>query len=101
MGETVSLTAPDGHRLDAYRAAPSGNPKGGVVVIQEIFGVNDHIRSVCDDYAARGFLSLAPALYDRQKRSAVFGYTDAERNGVRAMRSAIDWEKPRSTLPPR
>jgi carboxymethylenebutenolidase len=93
MGETVSLTASDGHRLDAYRAAPSGNPKGGVVVIQEIFGVNDHIRSVCDDYASRGFLALAPALYDRQKRNAVFGYTDAERKGVRAMRSAIDWEK--------
>ena len=93
MGEIVSLAAADGHRLDAYRAAPSGKPKGGVVVIQEIFGVNDHIRSVCDDYASFGFLVLAPALYDRQRRNATFAYDDIERSGVRAMRSAIDWEK--------
>jgi carboxymethylenebutenolidase len=53
-GTNVTLTAVDGHQLSAYRAEPSGAPRGGVVVIQEIFGVNEHIRKVCDGYAADG-----------------------------------------------
>lgn len=89
----MTLTAEDGHRLDAYRADPPGPPKGGIVVVQEIFGVNEHIRAVCDDYAARGFCVLAPALYDRQQRDAVFGYAPEEMGRVRALRGAIDWSK--------
>ncbi len=54
MGKTIQLTASDGHELDAYRADPEGPPRGAIVIIQEIFGVNGHIRSVCDGYAADG-----------------------------------------------
>lgn len=93
MGEIITLTASDGHKLAAYRADPPGKPKGGLVVVQEIFGVNEHIKAVCDDYAARGFLALAPALYDRQQRNAVFGYMLEEMTRVRALRGAIDWQK--------
>ena len=59
--ETIELAASDGHRLAAYKARPEGRPKGAVVVVQEIFGVNSHIRSVADGYAADGYLAIAPA----------------------------------------
>jgi len=65
MGNNVILTAVDGHQLDAYLAAPAATPKGAVVVIQEIFGVNPHIREVTDRFAAAGYLAIAPALFDR------------------------------------
>ncbi len=96
MGETISLTAEDGHNFEAYRADPAGKPKSGVVVVQEIYGVNEHIRSVCDDYAARGYRAIAPSVYDRQQRGAVFGYDGAEIQRIRALRAGIDWQK---TLP--
>lgn len=96
MGEIVGLTAEDGHRFEAYRADPAGTAKGGIVVVQEIYGVNEHIRAVCDDYAARGYRALAPSLYDRQQRGAVFGYDGAEIQRIRALRAGIDWAK---TLP--
>ncbi len=54
MGTNLTLTADDGHELGAYRADPEGGAKGGIVVIQEIFGVNAHIREVCDGFAADG-----------------------------------------------
>ena len=65
MGQQLTLQAGDGHSLSAYLAEPTGTPRGGVVVIQEIFGVNSHIRSVADRWAAEGYLALAPALFDR------------------------------------
>ena len=65
MGHWVDLTAADGYRLSAYRADPPGTPRGALVVAQEIFGVNSHIRSVCDGYAADGYVAIAPALFDR------------------------------------
>ena len=65
MGEYVTLTASDGHKLGAYVARPDGDPIAGLVVVQEIFGVNAHIRSVADGYAKDGFLAIAPALFDR------------------------------------
>ena len=61
MGETVTLTAADGHSFSAYQASPAGAPKGAVVVIQEIFGVNSHIRDICDRLAAEGYVTIAPA----------------------------------------
>ena len=64
----IELTATDGHRFTAYRADPPGDPIGGVVVIQEIFGVNHHIRGVVDQYAEAGFVAVAPALFDRVER---------------------------------
>src|SRR6195256_1113251 len=71
----IELTAGDGHRLAAWRAEPKGKPRGGLVVVQEIFGVNSHIRSVCDGYAADGYAVVAPALFDRYERGVDIGYT--------------------------
>lgn len=65
MGQMIELKAADGFALQAYRAEPAGKPRGGVVVLQEIWGVNDHIRRVTDGYAADGYLAVAPALFDR------------------------------------
>jgi carboxymethylenebutenolidase len=65
MGERIKLTAADGFELNAYRAAPEGKPKGGVVVIQEVWGLNTFIRSVVDGFAKNGFLAVAPAMFDR------------------------------------
>jgi carboxymethylenebutenolidase len=74
MGEFVKLTASDGHELDAYVAKPEGDPIAALVVIQEIFGVNKHIRAVADGYAKDGFLAVAPALFDRFERGVDIGY---------------------------
>lgn len=74
MAEMLTLTASDGHKFQAYLAQPSGKPKGGIVVVQEIFGVNSHIRSVVDGYAADGYLTIAPALFDRVEPGIELGY---------------------------
>jgi carboxymethylenebutenolidase len=78
MGSTIDLKASDGHRLTAYLAEPSGKPRGGIVVIQEIFGVTRHIRAVADQYAAAGFLAIAPALFDRIQPGIDVPYTDVQ-----------------------
>lgn len=75
MGKWIELTAADGARIAAYRADPAGKPRGGLVVVQEIFGVNGHMRSVCDGFAADGYLAVAPALFDRYERNVDLGYT--------------------------
>jgi carboxymethylenebutenolidase len=93
MGQFVNLTAEDGHRLEAYCADPAEKPKGGIVVVQEIFGVNEHIRAVCDDYAKMGYRALAHALYDRQQGNAAFAYTAEEMARARTLRATIDWSK--------
>jgi len=79
MNETITLKASDGHRLSAYLSRPTGQPVAGLVVIQEAFGVNRHIRSVTDSYAGDGFLTIAPALFDRMERGVELGYEGAER----------------------
>ncbi len=78
-GEWVDMTAADEHRYRAYRSPAAGERgrRGGVVVIQEIFGVNEHIRGVSDGFAAEGYEVYAPALFDRTDRGAEFGYDDA------------------------
>ncbi|MCU1496391.1 MAG: carboxymethylenebutenolidase [Acidimicrobiales bacterium] len=86
----IELTAADGHSFTAYRSDPEGPPLGGVVVIQEIFGVNDHIRAVTDRLAAAGFLAVAPALFDRVERGVELPY-DGE--GM-AKGRGIAWELP-------
>ena len=92
MGELLTLTAEDGHRLAAYRAAPAGAPRGDVVIVQEIFGVNGHIRAVCDSYAAEGYVAVAPALFDRYQRNFDIGYSaeDIARGRELKGRSDID-----------
>jgi carboxymethylenebutenolidase len=75
MSEKVKLKASDGNELDAYIARPNQVPVAGLVVIQEAFGVNAHIRSVADGYARDGFLAIAPAMFDRIERGVELGYT--------------------------
>lgn len=70
MGERITITASDGFTLNAYRAVPDGTPRGGVVVIQEVWGLNTFIRSVVDRFASQGYLAVAPAMFDRVE----FGY---------------------------
>ncbi len=77
--ERVSLIAADGHRLSAYLARPTGSARGGVVVLQEIFGVNSETRHVADDFAAAGYLAIAPAMFDRTERDVELDYTQMER----------------------
>ena len=75
MGQAIQGKAADGHRLSMYRADPAGEPRGGLVIAQEIFGVNSHIRAVCDDYAAEGYVAIAPALFDRVEPGIELGYS--------------------------
>ena len=92
MGQDVQLTAKDGFSLAGYRAEPAGKPKGGLVVIQEIFGVNHHIRNVCDRFAAEGYTALAPAMFDRAKRGVDLGYDKAGMDEGVKLRAAIKLE---------
>ena len=75
MSEFTTLMARDGHEFNAWLAAPAGKPRGAVLVIQEIFGVNAHIRAVTDSYAAEGYVAIAPALFDRVRKGVELGYT--------------------------
>ena len=75
MSQTETLMARDGHEFQAYLAAPRGKPRGAVVVIQEIFGVNHSVRAAADRYAAQGYTTIAPALFDRVRRGIELGYT--------------------------
>jgi carboxymethylenebutenolidase len=92
LGKQFTLSASDAHKLDAYRADPAGTPKGGIVVIQEIFGVNQHIRAVCDAFAKEGYAAVAPALFDRTQRHFESGYTPAEIEKARAFIAKPDWD---------
>ena len=93
MGDIVELVAKDGHRLNAYLAGAAGEVKGRLVVIQEIFGVNGHIRDVCDRFAAQGYAALAPALFDRAERDVELEYTEAGVTRGRALRARMPWEE--------
>jgi carboxymethylenebutenolidase len=88
MGQSLELTAADGHRLSACLATPSGTPRGALVVAQEIFGVNAHIRAVAEGYAADGYLCIAPALFDRAERGVELGYTADDIQRGRALKAA-------------
>jgi carboxymethylenebutenolidase len=92
LGKHFSLTAADQHQLGAYRADPKGTPKGGIVVIQEIFGVNNHIRNVCDRFAEEGYVAVAPALFDRQVKGFESGYTPPEIEKARSFIANPDWD---------
>ena len=92
MGSMIELKAADGHKLAAYRADPQGKPRGAVVVIQEIFGVNSHIKSVADSYAKDGWLAIAPAMFDRAQRSYDTGYSQPEIQAGVAVMQKLDWK---------
>jgi carboxymethylenebutenolidase len=87
----IELTAADGHRLAAWRAEPAGTPRGGVVVVQEIFGVNSHIRNVTDRFAREGYLSIAPALFDRVERGVELGYDEQGIAAGRTLAAKLDY----------
>jgi carboxymethylenebutenolidase len=90
----VDLTASDGFRLRAYVARPAAGPRGGVVVVQEIFGVNAHIRQVADGYAADGYVAVAPQIFDRAERDVELGYAPPDvQRGVALARQRSKMEK--------
>ena len=92
MGKQFTLTTTDKHSLGAYRADPQGKAKGGMVVVQEIFGVNHHIRAVCDRLAALGYAAVAPAVFDRFVRDFECGYTPDEIAHARSYLGNLNWE---------
>lgn len=98
MGTQIELTANDGHKLAAYRADPGGKPRGAIIVVQEIFGVNSHIRAVTDGYAADGYLAIAPAFYDRASRGYETGYTQEDIAAGVAVMQALKWENTMADL---
>jgi carboxymethylenebutenolidase len=91
MGQVIRLAAEDTHELDAYVVEPKGKAKGGVVVVQEIFGVTGHIKRVADQYAAKGYKVVAPAMFDRVERGVELAYTEIEK-GREYMRQ-LQWEE--------
>ena len=91
MGNVTTLTGSDGHSFEAYEAAPDGSPKGTIVVVQEIFGVNAHIREVADGYARAGYRAMAPALFDRVEPKIELGYAGADMmQGIEIARGKLD-----------
>jgi carboxymethylenebutenolidase len=93
MGEWIDLKSTDGFELKAWRAEPRGAPKGGIVVIQEIFGVNHHIRSVTDRLAAAGYLAVAPAMFDRVEPGVELNYDQAGMTKGMELAGKMDREK--------
>jgi carboxymethylenebutenolidase len=77
MGEMIRIKAPDGFTFDAYHAAPAGQSKGGVIVIQEIFGIDEHVRRDVDRWASMGYEAVAPSLYDRREPGFVAHHDEA------------------------
>ena len=90
MGQFIDLTAKDGFVFPAYVAEPAGQPKGAIVVLQEIFGVNSHIRSVADGYAAAGYLAVAPSTFHRVKTGVELGYTGDDMQAGMALKTAVE-----------
>jgi carboxymethylenebutenolidase len=92
VGQDIKLTASDGFKLGGYRADPAGTPKAAIVVIQEIFGVNHHVRAVCDRLAAEGYVAIAPAIFDRISPNFQSGYSPDEIAEARKFIANPDWD---------
>ena len=90
MGQSIDLKAADGFQFPAYVAQPAGKPRGGVVVLQEIFGVNSHIRAVADGYAAAGYLAVAPSTFHRVKAGVELGYAPDDMSAGAALKAAVE-----------
>lgn len=90
MSETIQLRSSDGFAFPAYVARPAGKPKGAVVVLQEIFGVNSHIRAVADGYAEKGYLAVAPATFHRIQQGVELGYTPEDIQAGAALKSKVE-----------
>jgi len=92
-GHWETLMARDGHEFGAWMAAPEGAPRGAMLVLQEIFGVNAHIRSVVEHYAAAGYLAIAPALFDRVQQQVELGYSPEDQQRGTGLRLQVPIEK--------
>lgn len=90
MSPFTELVSADGFKFPAYVAQPAGTPKGGIVVLQEIFGVNSHIRSVADGYAAQGYLAVAPSTFHRVQQGVELGYTEDDMKAGFGLKTAVD-----------
>jgi carboxymethylenebutenolidase len=92
MGQDIKLKAKDDFILGAYRADPIATPKAAIVVVQEIFGVNRHIRNVCDRFAAQGYVAVAPSLFDRTVPNFQSGYSPEEVAEARKFVTNPNWD---------
>jgi carboxymethylenebutenolidase len=92
MGRDIAIDTPAG-RIDAWRADPEGAPLGALVVVQEIFGVNAHVRSVADGFAAQGYIAIAPAVFDPAERNVELGYDDAGMQRGIALRAEVGTDR--------
>ena len=90
MGSFVELTAVDGAKIPAWVAMPEGKPRGAIVVVQEIFGVNTHIRAVAERYAAQGYVAVAPAMFARVQPDVDLGYTEDDMKQGFALKAAVE-----------
>ena len=90
MGQFTTLTSADGFSFPAYVAQPAGQARGAVVVLQEIFGVNSHIRAVADRYAAEGYVAVAPSTFERVKPGVELGYADADMSAGFELKTAVE-----------
>jgi len=94
MGKHIELTASDGHKFQAYVAEPSGKPKGALIVVMEIFGVNSHIRRVTDEYAGDGYLAIAPQFFDRVQKGLDVGYAGQDLELARSLMQKMNLNDP-------
>ena len=94
MTDKINIASKDGHNFGAYIAEPQEQTGQGLVILQEIFGVNTHIREVCDSYSSYGFTSLAPSLFDRTEKNVELNYLEKDIKKGRTLKSKIGWEKP-------
>ncbi|MEO6165853.1 MAG: dienelactone hydrolase family protein [Candidatus Binatia bacterium] len=92
MGTMTQITARDGHVLDAYLARPANKPRGAIVIAQEMYGVTSYLRDACDFYAAQGYLTIAPALYDRRQRGLVLEYTKEHHDLAQTIYKNWHWD---------
>lgn len=94
MGETIHITMADGFAMPCYHAVPAGERRGGLVLVQEIFGVTDHIRDLCDEYAEDGYEVISPGLFERIEPGCALGYSGADwERAVKIAREEHDWER--------
>ena len=90
MANFIDLTAPDGFVFPAYEVRPAGPAKGAVIVLQEIFGLNAHIRAVADGYAAEGYLAIAPATFHRVRQGVELGYQPGDMAAGSTLKAAVE-----------
>lgn len=94
QGEWISLTMSDGHAMPCYHVMPAGERRGGLILVQEIFGVTEHIREMCEEFAADGYEVLSPQLFDRQVPGCNLGYSGADwERAVQIARGEHDWDQ--------